>query len=227
VFLIRFNGVFDEKNGVESRFGVKSYNSRASIWKSGKFINGTFHSRLNIDTNGNYDVSEVHKYSIWETGTWFSGGFYGGVAYNIDFRSGVWYGGIVEDINIVGINIENNYITIDKLYSYNIGDQITIIADKTSSFSAISRGIDIYNLGTNEEPGIYSVVNTIQNENTSDIYLDINIQDTVNEQNLDFRSVSRFRNADWRSGLWFNGLFENGIWKGGVWYDGVFSADWS
>ena len=224
---IWFNGVFDEKNGVESRFGVKSYNSRASIWKSGKFINGTFHSRLNIDTNGNYDVSEVHKYSIWETGTWFSGGFYGGVAYNIDFRSGVWYGGIVEDINIVGINIENNYITIDKLYSYNIGDQITIIADKTSSFSAISRGIDIYNLGTNEEPGIYSVVNTIQNENTSDIYLDINIQDTVNEQNLDFRSVSRFRNADWRSGLWFNGLFENGIWKGGVWYDGVFSADWS
>jgi hypothetical protein len=224
-----YNGIFDSKGDKESRFGIKSYNSRASIWKSGKFINGSFHSRLNIDNNGNYDVSEIHKYSIWETGTWFSGDFYGGVVYNMDFRSGIWHGGIVEDVDIVGINTDEDYITISKEYRYNVGDQITIIGEKINQVSAFQRSIinvDVDDLGSNDDPKTYTVVNSVIENGNTNIFIDVNLTDEVNNQNIDFKSVTRFRNGEWRSGLWFNGLFENGNWKGGLWYNGVFNSEW-
>jgi hypothetical protein len=45
---IWYNGFFSESSD-ESRFGVKSYNSRTATWHSGKFISGSLHSRLNVD----------------------------------------------------------------------------------------------------------------------------------------------------------------------------------
>ena len=91
---IWYGGQFGNIDGNLSRFGIKASNSRNAIWHGGKWINGEFHSILNTE-NGNNLVSDIHKYSIWRTGIWLRGDFWGGVAYNIDFRSGVWHGGIL------------------------------------------------------------------------------------------------------------------------------------
>ena len=82
---------------------------------------------MNIDDNGNYDVSDVHKYSIWYTGQWFDGDFYGGVAYNMDFKSGTWYGGILDEIQVIGIDISDNSFILNGIFKFNIGDDIYII----------------------------------------------------------------------------------------------------
>jgi subtilisin-like proprotein convertase family protein len=40
------------------------------------------------------------------------------------------------------------------------------------------------------------------------------------------RVVSRFRNANWKTGIWTNGLFDSGLFEGGIWYNGVFKGTW-
>ena len=163
-----YNGSFGEKNG-ESRFGTNSYNSRTSIWKGGKWVSGSFYSRLdNID-----QVSDIHKYSIWETGNWLSGNWYGGVSYNMNFKSGTWHGGILEDIQIIGINSENNSFILNGIFRYNIGDQVHIIDNNSNnSYSKF---------GSNSLPIKYKILKTKIDEINSitEIYVDydINIKD--------------------------------------------------
>jgi len=220
-----YDGVFDEKRG-ESRFGVKSYNSRTSNWLSGNWISGSFHSRLNIDSLGNYSVSKIHKYSIWKTGSWLSGDWYGGVAFNIDFKSGVWYGGILEDIQVIGFNQTNNSlneIVLNGIFKFNTGDTISIIDNNSgSSYS---------NIGSNDSPGNYTILNYIDDieSNRTKIYVDKDISllvNSVSDTNTGLKIVSNFRNCNWKSGIWNNGIYENGLWKGGIWYDGIFNATW-
>ena len=218
-----FNGIFDSKNS-ESRFGIKSYNSRASIWHSGKWINGSFHSRLNIDDNGDYDVSDIHKYSVWYTGQWFNGDFYGGVAFNIDFKLGTWHGGILEDINIIGmsgsLSTSENYFILDGVYKFNTGDDISITDNQISGTYS--------QYGSNSNPGFYKVLYTEEQNNTTKVYVNKNITDIVGPTySVGIRVVSRFRNCNWKSGVWFNGIYENGLWEGGIWYNGLFDATWS
>ena len=216
-----FNGNFGSKDN-KSRFGTKSYNSRLSIWKSGNWINGSFHSRLNIDEDNDISVSDIHKYSVWESGNWFNGDFYGGVAYNIDFKSGTWYGGILEEKDIIGITSvsNNNYFTISGLHNYNTGYIISIIDNGVgSSYSS---------LGSNSSPGFYTVLYSIEDiqSNTTKIYVDRELGfNFMGETNL--KLVSRFRNCNWKSGLWTNGIYDNGLWEGGIWYNGIFSATWT
>lgn len=217
-----FNGIFGSTDK-ESRFGTKSYNSRAAIWKSGNWINGSFHSRLNLDDNNNYDVADIHKYSIWETGNWFNGDFYGGVAYNIDFKSGTWHGGILEDVAIIGMqnSVNGNYFEIEGQSPYNIGYEISIIDNQI--------GGTYSTLGSNSSPGFYKVVYSIEDltNNTTKIYVDRPIPYNVSTySDTDLRLVSRFRNCNWKSGIWTNGLYEKGLWEGGIWYNGVFSGTW-
>lgn len=216
-----YNGTFDEKNG-ESRFGVKSYNSRTSTWHAGNWISGSFHSRLNVDNNGKYLVSNIHKYSIWRTGNWFSGNFYGGIAFNIKFRSGVWYGGILEDIQVIGFNQTagfNNEIVLNGLFKFNTGDLITIIDN--------NNGVNI-DIGSNQSPGRYTVLYYIEDLNLKKtrIYVDKEININVPDTDTGLKLVSVFTNCNWKSGLWNNGIYENGLWEGGIWYDGIFSATW-
>lgn len=216
-----FNGVFGTSE-TESRFGTKAYNSRAAIWKSGNWINGSFHSRLNLDENNNPDVSDIHKYSIWETGNWFNGDFYGGVVYNMDFKSGIWHGGILEDVTIIGMrSSDNNYFEIEGESPYNIGYEISIIDNQTGgSYSS---------LGSNSSPGTYTVVFSTEDltNNTTKIYVDKPIPYNVTTySDTGLRLVSKFRNCNWKSGIWTNGLYEKGLWEGGIWYNGVFSGTW-
>lgn len=117
-----YNGSFESKSTI-SRFGTKAYNSRTATWHGGKWISGSFFSGMGSMP----DVSEVHKYSIWHTGQWISGDFYGGIAYNIDFKSGTWHGGILEDIQIIGMNEKNNSFILNGIFKFNIGDEIHVI----------------------------------------------------------------------------------------------------
>jgi len=220
-----YNGLFDEKNG-ESRFGVKSYNSRTSTWHAGNWISGSFHSRLNIDSEGNYDVSNIHKYSIWRTGNWFSGNWYGGIAFNIEFKSGVWHGGILEDIQVIGFNQTANSfneIVLNGIFKFNTGDVISIIDNSNGFFTDI---------GENDNPGRYTVLYYTEDANLkkTKIYVDKNISllvsNPVPDTDTGLKVVSNFRNCNWKSGIWNNGIYENGLWEGGIWYDGIFNATW-
>ena len=223
---IWYNGVWDQKNNKISRFGVKSYNSRTSTWHAGKWISGDFHSRLNLNDSGVPDVSDVHKLSVWRTGVWSSGNWYGGIAYNIDFRSGIWNGGILDDIQVVGIDTTTNVNTIqlNGIFKFNIGDDITIIDNNVGgSFSVF---------GNNDNPATYKVLYTIDDDITkmTTLYLNKDLGSlgtySVSGYNLNLRVVSRFKSTDWMSGVWTNGIFEDGSWNGGIWYNGVFNANW-
>lgn len=222
---IWYNGFFDEKNKKESRFGVRSYNSRTSIWHAGKFLNGSFHSRLNLDNNGEYTVSDTHKFSIWKTGQWLNGNYYGGVAYNMDFKSGTWNGGILEDIQVIGIDEIENSLILNGIFKFNIGDEIVVIDnDSGSPFSTL--------LGSDSNPGRYKILSYLEdtiNEYTT-VYIDLNIDLTglpliTTPVNTGLRVVSLFRNCNWKSGIWTNGIYQSGNWEGGIWYNGIFESN--
>ncbi len=225
-----YNGIFEQKNGL-SRFGTKAYNSRTANWQAGKWVSGSFYSKLNTDDNGQLTVSDVHKYSIWRTGQWLSGEWYGGIAYNMDFRTGTWFGGILEDIQVIGIDTVENTFILNGIFKFNIGDNIYMIDNQYGGTYSV--------FGSNLQPGVYKVL--YQKEDTA-VFLGETIKTTIiyvnynlatlgssvsvpTETNL--RVVSKFRNLNWKSGIWTNGLFETGLWEGGIWYNGVFDATWS
>ena len=213
-----YNGTFDEKN-TESRFGVKSYNSRTSTWHGGKWIKGSFHSRLNINDDGEYDVADTHKYSIWKTGQWFSGDFYGGVAYNMDYKSGTWHGGILEDIQVIGMS-SDNYLILNGIFKFNIGDQITIIDNQIGgSYSSF---------GSNSNPKRYTVLYTVEDtiNKWTNVYVNESLIDVIPPVDMGLRLVSRFKSCNWKSGIWTNGIYESGQWEGGIWYNGIFDGTW-
>lgn len=160
-----YNGTFDSTKS-KSRFGIESSNSRLSIWQSGKWINGDFYSKLNTDINGNILVSDIHKYSIWKTGTWFNGNFWGGNAFNINFKSGIWNGGVLDDIEIIGINnLYENSFQLNGFYKFNINDEFWVIDNNIDM--GYSEG------GSNLNPKKYRCINTFLNDdNTTSIVVD-------------------------------------------------------
>lgn len=215
-----YNGLFEQKKS-EARFGTNAYNSRTAIWHGGKWISGSFHSRLNFNDSGQYDVADVHKYSIWYTGKWFSGNFYGGIVYNMDFKSGTWHGGILEDIQIIGLTgstlSSENYFTLNGIFKFNSNDQISIIDNQIGGSYSV--------FGSNSNPQNYIVLNTIEDRlnGRTDVYVNKNINLFVTPPvDLGLRVVSNFGNCNWKSGIWTNGLFNSGLWEGGIWYNGVF-----
>lgn len=215
-----YNGYWEEKNTI-SRFGTKSFNSRTANWQSGVWEKGSFYSYINIDDNGQIDVSEVHKYSIWKTGKWLSGDWYGGIAYNMDFKNGTWHGGILEDIEIIGIDSINNTFTLNGIFKFNINDEIYIIDNNSSNIYSV--------YGNNVNPKKYKIFNIIEDSNNKTIIYvnDLSGPSTLNDIDTGLRIVSNFDNLNWKSGIWTNGIFNNGLWEGGIWYNGVFNAIWT
>jgi hypothetical protein len=219
---IWYNGVFSQKTS-RSRFGVKAYNSRTANWLAGKWLSGSFHSKLNLDSSRMPDVAFSHKFSTWKTGSWFSGEFYGGIAYNIDWKNGTWFGGILEDIQIVGIDTVNDAFILNGLFRFNTGDEITVIDNElNNSYSSY---------GKNSDPGIYKVLDFTEdlvNKRTT-LYVASNLTglSATAPFNTGLRIVSRFKNSNWKSGIWTNGIFEQGLFESGIWYGGVFSGTWT
>jgi hypothetical protein len=148
---IWYNGNFGTIGN--SRFGVNSSNSRTAIWYGGKWKSGIFQSGPSMDLDG---ISDVHKYSIWYSGQWLSGEWAGGIAYGINFKSGVWKGGILEEVQVIGINYTNNSFILNGVFRYNIGDKIYIIDN--------NYGSDYSYLGSNSDPGIYTVLKVVIDE---------------------------------------------------------------
>lgn len=220
-----YGGVFDQKEQ-ESRFGTKSYNSRTATWHSGTWVNGSFHSRLNVDSDGNYIRSLTNKYSIWKTGDWYNGDWYGGICYNIDFKSGTWHGGILEDIQIVGFNqndvddvVYDNEIIINGIFKFDIGDEITVIDDNRNNMYSI--------YGSNSNPIRYTILyyKELDNNRTA-LFVDKTIAINASDRDTGLRIVSTYRNCNWKSGIWTNGIYEKGLWEGGIFYNGIFKGTW-
>ena len=159
-----YNGVFEQRYSL-SRFGTNSFNSRTSTWHGGIFNGGSFYSKLDLTP----DVSTTHKYSIWKTGNWVSGDFYGGIAYNISFKSGTWCGGILEDIEIIGINEVNNSFILNGVFRFNISDEIYV----TNKFD----NMGLSNFGSISNPVKYIILNCNVDDinKTTEIYIDYNI----------------------------------------------------
>ena len=233
-----YKGIFEEKNEL-SRFGTKAFNSRTATWHGGQWLSGSFYSKMILDNNDKPEVSLSHKYSIWHTGSWYSGDVYGGIFYNIDFKSGVWHGGISEEIQIIQVKIDsttsNSYLTLNGVFRFNIGDEITIISKEPQLSSSGVLYSDYFNRERYkvlyvEAPDLDNKTTKIYFDSDSLYYYDDDAY--INNRNgveTKMRIVSRFRNTDWRSGIWTNGVFETGYWQGGIWYDGTFGekAKWS
>ncbi len=215
-----YNGIIDEKNNNVSRFGTKSSYARKSVWKGGKLLNGQFHSLLNIDTNGLPIASDVHAYSIWESGL-FTGDFYGGIVRNISFNNSIWYGGILEDYSILSVEstLVENKIILDGIYYFNIGDEFNIIDN------GISSTFSVY--GSLEDPKLYRILNNVSDldNNITILYCD-NTVGTMSGTPSNLRLVSNFQSSTWFSGIWNNGIFNNGSFLGGLWKNGNFSGIW-
>jgi subtilisin-like proprotein convertase family protein len=161
---IWYNGLFEQKYST-ARFGTNAYNSRTATWNGGIFTGGSFYSKLDTTV----DVSTTHKYSIWKTGTWNGGDFYGGIAYNMDFKSGTWYGGILDEIQIIGINENNNSFILNGIFRFNIGNDIYV----TDKFD--NSGLNTF--GSTSDPKRYTIlkcdVDTVNK--LTEIYIDYNI----------------------------------------------------
>lgn len=225
---IWYNGEFKRlSTGLNSRFGTKASNTRNSNWLGGKFMSGEFHSLLNLNDSNNPDVSDIHKYSNWYTG-FFSGDFYGGNVYNMNLSSGVWHGGILNDIDIVGVNstTSNNYFLLEGVWRFNIGDQFYVVDDQLGGTYSV--------FGTTENPIRYRVIYASIDEesNITKVTVDVDLSDILSVDtgdipiDTDLKIVSKFTNAIWNSGIWFNGVFESGNFNGGMWYNGNFSGTW-
>lgn len=218
-----YNGTWEQKNGL-SRFGTKSFNSRTSTWQGGKWLSGSFYSKLETDSEGALTVSESHKLSIWKTGLWTSGDWYGGVAYNMDWKLGTWYGGILEDIQVVGINTTDDYFTLNGVFKFNIGDSLWIIDNQVGGSNSV--------FGSNAQPIEYKVIyaEDFASTKTTNVYVNYDLSSLgssvspMTETNL--RVVSIFKNINWKSGIWSNGIYTSGLWEGGIWYNGIFEGTW-
>jgi len=161
-----YNGSFETFNAA-SRFGTKAFNSRTATWHGGKWLSGSFYSKLGTAGSS----SDIHKYSIWRTGQWMSGDFYGGIAYNIDFKSGTWHGGILEDIQIIGMDENNNSFILNGIFKFNIGD----------TFYVVDRGEEqeLSKFGSLSDPRRHTVLYTVEDSenNFTEVYVATNVSD--------------------------------------------------
>lgn len=217
------NGFFKEKD-VISRFGTKSSFSKKSIWKSGKWFNGEFHSSLDNDR---------HDISIWETGIWNYGKWFGGTAYNIDFNGGKWYSGVSNFIEVVGMthsgvdSSRDNTILVRGKWEFNRNDTFSIIDNKLNIHPL---------LGENDNSKEYIVknINILEDDNLTEIIV---FQDLTTIPGFGYSMnipvplsiptnfvVSNFEKADWDSGLWLNGIFNGSLFNSGLWVNGIFKG---
>jgi subtilisin-like proprotein convertase family protein len=175
-----YNGSFESKNK-EARFGTKAFNSRTATWHGGKWLSGSFFSKLGTMV----DVSEVHKYSIWRTGQWLSGNFYGGIVYNIDFKSGTWHGGVLEDIQIIGMNENNNSFILNGIFKFNIGDEFYVLNNNEKSELSLI-------FGSNDDPRKYTVLYTV--EDSINKFTEVYVATNISEFSGNFISYRKFSN---------------------------------
>jgi len=128
----------------------------------------------------------------------------------------------LEEIQIIVINPNDGYITLNGIFNFNIGDQINILPLPGQNTEYLIGDYTIINIDTD-------LLNSYTN-----IYINFNLDNSIiydintTPVETKMRIVSKFRNVNWMSGIWTNGIFETGKWNGGMWYNGIFgeSAKW-
>lgn len=89
------NGTFDQiDSSIKSRFGTASEKTAYTLWGAGRFLNGEFHSGLNIDDSGNTLPSISDGLTQWMSGDFYNGEWYGGYFISGTFHNGEWFSGI-------------------------------------------------------------------------------------------------------------------------------------
>lgn len=83
-----------------------SYYDNTIIWKKGLFINGEFHSSLNL-VDGVASESIDHSITIWSGGTFNNGTWYGGTFDDGIWKTGNFYNGIINNITWHSGQIKN------------------------------------------------------------------------------------------------------------------------
>ena len=91
------DGEFNQSNNIKSRFGSMpatgtTLAGRSTTWYGGTFLNGEFHSGLNI-VSGMTQTSDNHNRTWSMGGTWLNGIWYGGTHADGDFNNGFWLEG--------------------------------------------------------------------------------------------------------------------------------------
>jgi hypothetical protein len=123
-----YDGLFTSyKNNVPNRFGVNykgditkyinstlyeqsNYQNTGATWKNGTFVNGEFHSTMNLDSNRNLLPSVNNSKVIWESGIFKNGTWYGGYINSVDVDSTIWENGTFLNGIINNITWNNGYI---------------------------------------------------------------------------------------------------------------------
>lgn len=223
-----YNGIFTNKEG-QSYFGRGAFNSRNAIWESGSFINGEFWSGDTLDVNCSTPVCLCHKYSIFKTGD-FVGVWYGGIAYDIDFRGGTWYGGIVEQIQPCRLSkINDNLLLFTFIghFRFNENDTFFIVDDNNNQCDNI--------IGTTHNPVKYTIFKYTQKyDNTYGKITEVYTTNpypsvftpSLSNKYTSLRAVSTFNDVRWVTGIFTDGVFESGYVNDIIWYNGKFDAIW-
>lgn len=228
------NGEFNQLRGSRSRFGTKSTAQQKSTWEHGVFIQGEFHSFLNLDVNGNPSPSVNYKHSTWLAGRWKNGSVYGGTFNQGVWEDGVWYRGYVNGgLALTPVSLVQDpplssrwLFTLTPTVSHKlfVGDEIYIIGTPnnmlpTSSFMTY--------FGLNNDPKNHKVYDI---ETNGDIVIEIIDPgfiplladiDCTNSGYVDLFSVFTVLENDWKGGIFNNGLWLYGTWYGGMWVDGI------
>jgi hypothetical protein len=122
--------------------------------------------------------------------------------------------------------------TIDTVYGYGNNTKIVLAATASSSYNTSFFTVGSYkkawaNILTSSNPNSENKVISWDIEFVNDYEVGAQIgYPRENGFDTGLRVVSRFRNANWKSGIWTNGIYDSGKFEGGIWMDGIFKGVW-
>ena len=214
-----FDGQFSEYTQT-SRFGTRASGNSKAIWETGEWISGEFFSGRQTDSSGNNQVSDNHRWSLFKSGDWSSGNFWGGLVLNMNFKSGIFNGGIVDDIEIIGLTQSSGKMQflLNGIFRFKYPYDIWIYSMFGSGYSSF---------GTIENPKKYLLTFSEVLE-TGETLIQISGSYSFTptwRSYTDLRIVSNFENCQFKSGLWYNGIFRGDNFEAGMWYNGYFDGN--
>lgn len=214
-----FDGQFSEYNST-SKFGTRASGNSKAIWETGNWISGKFFSGQLTDSSNTNLVSDQHRWSVFKSGDWSGGEFWGGLALNINFKNGTFWGGIVDDIEIIGLTQSGGKMKflLNGIFRFKYPYDIWIYSMFGSDYSSF---------GTIENPKKYLLTfSEVLDTGETLIQISGSYSFTPTWRSYtDLRIVSNFENCQFKSGLWYNGIFRGNNFEGGMWYNGHFNGN--
>lgn len=236
------DGVFNQNIDKLSRFGTKSTGAKLSIWRHGSFIKGEIHSYANVQDGDKTKPlpSLNYRFTIWHSGTFYTGKVYGATFKQGNFLEGDFYRGYVDGgLPVVSFSqIRPDPIAPRWLLTLHVNNYKHYLKKgDTLHFIGLvgiepATGYQLY-LGTNYDPKehkIYQVETNgdltieIINPSFTPVVSDLQTPGTTFYLNKFIAFTvegGTFHHSLWNNGLWLNGYWETGMWNNGVWDNGV------